>query len=60
MLPRSIEARVFQLVLKNFSQEACAKFEILGCHKTNCIGKFFGFIERLEELFSTYAIDSSF
>ncbi|VDD92750.1 unnamed protein product, partial [Enterobius vermicularis] len=37
VLPRSIEARVFQLVLKNFSQEACAKFEILGCHKTNCI-----------------------
>ncbi|KAL3983031.1 EGF-like domain family protein [Acanthocheilonema viteae] len=36
VLPQAIEVRVLELTIKEFSNNACMKLDILGCHKTNC------------------------
>ncbi|VDN23860.1 unnamed protein product [Gongylonema pulchrum] len=41
VLPQAIEARVLEFTIEEFSGSPCMKLEILGCHKTNCLGSNF-------------------
>ncbi len=38
VLPKPIEARVLRLQIEAFVKEPCARLELFGCRKTNCIG----------------------
>lgn len=57
VLPQAIEVRVLELTIEEFSNNACMKLDILGCHKTNCFGNFFFFIHKLINYQILFKID---